>query len=82
MRKVCENDGIKLPEKGEYGVGMLFLSPDKDTRAESLAKLKEIIAEEKQTLLGIRDVPVFPDCIGKTAPGGHAAYLSDFYKKR
>lgn len=67
MKKVCACDGISLPEKGDYGVGMLFLSPDSDTAEESLKKLKKIIAEEGQTLIGIRDVPVYSDCIGKSA---------------
>ncbi|MDD6483476.1 MAG: glutamate synthase large subunit [Clostridiales bacterium] len=67
MQKVCRNEGIELPEKGEYGVGMLFLSPDKETRAASLEKMKEIIAREGQKLLGIRHVPVYKECIGKTA---------------
>ena len=67
MKKVCRNEDISLPEKGEYGVGMLFLSPDKETREESLSALTKIIEEEGQTLLGIRRVPVYPDCIGQTA---------------
>ena len=49
MKKVCKNEGIKLPKKGDYGVGMLFLSPDKDTREESLERLTKIIDGEKQT---------------------------------
>ncbi len=67
MKKVCKNEGIKLPKKGDYGVGMLFLSPDSETRKQSLSSLAKIIAEEGQTLLGIREVPVYLDCIGKTA---------------
>lgn len=67
MKKVCKNEGIKLPQKGDYGVGMLFLSPDTDTREESLEALKDIIAEEGQKLLGIRTVPVYEECIGRSA---------------
>lgn len=67
MQKVCSNEGIELPEKGDYGVGMLFLSPDKDTREESLKMLSTIIAEEGQKLLGIRTVPVYDVCIGNSA---------------
>ncbi len=67
MKKVCKNEGINLPKKGDYGVGMLFLSPDEETRNDSLSKLKNIIAEEKQELLGVRDVPVYEKCIGNTA---------------
>ena len=62
MKKVC-----KLPKKGDYGVGMLFLSPDKDTREESLERLTKIIDGEKQKLLGIREVPVYDVCIGNSA---------------
>ena len=67
MKKVCKNEGIKLPKKGDYGVGMLFLSPDKDTREESLERLTKIIGGEKQKLLGIREVPVYDVCIGNSA---------------
>ncbi len=67
MKKVCGNEGIKLPKKGDYGVGMLFLSPDEDTREESLKSLSNIIEREGQTLLGIREVPVYEVCIGNSA---------------
>lgn len=67
MKKVCKNEGIKLPKKGDYGVGMLFLSPDEDTREESLVSLKKIIEDEGQILLGVRKVPVYETCIGQSA---------------
>ncbi len=67
MKKVCANEGIDLPEKFNYGVGMLFLSPDEDTRAKSLEKVKKIIEDENQVLLGIRKVPVYEACIGQGA---------------
>ncbi len=67
FKKVCKNENIPLPEKGAYGVGMLFLSPDEEIRAESVAALKKIISEENTALLGIRKVPVNPDCIGSGA---------------
>ena len=31
MKKVCDNDSINLPKEGDYGVGMLFLSPDRSS---------------------------------------------------
>ncbi len=67
MQKVCKNEGFGLPEHGDYGVGMLFLSPDKDTREESLAVLRDIIAQEGQKVLGTRNVPVYDVCIGDSA---------------
>jgi glutamate synthase domain-containing protein 2/glutamate synthase domain-containing protein 1/glutamate synthase domain-containing protein 3 len=67
MQKVCKNEGISLPDKGNYGIGMLFLSPDIDTRNASLNSLKQIIEDEGQKLLGIRKVPVYEKCIGQAA---------------
>ncbi|HFC91682.1 MAG TPA: glutamate synthase large subunit, partial [Leucothrix mucor] len=53
-----------LPAEGEYGVGMLFFPKD-NTQREALEKLVEgIIAEEGQTVLGWRDVPVDPSDLG------------------
>lgn len=67
LKKVCKTDGIQLPKKGDYGVGMLFLSPDGVKRAQSLETLREIILQEGQQLLGVREVPVQEACIGKSA---------------
>ncbi|MEK8016368.1 MAG: hypothetical protein VSS75_005830, partial [Candidatus Parabeggiatoa sp.] len=33
LREECANVGITLPESGEYGVGMIFLPRDAETRA-------------------------------------------------
>ena len=81
MKKVCKNNGIELPEKGGYGVGMLFLSPDSETREESFKKLSAIIKEEGQELLGIREVPVHADCIGKSAREAMPHICQVFIKK-
>ncbi|MBQ8301808.1 MAG: glutamate synthase subunit alpha, partial [Clostridia bacterium] len=67
MEKVCSNEGIKLPKEGDYGIGMLFVSPDADIREKSLEKLSTIIKEEKQKILGIRKVPVYSECVGYSA---------------
>ena len=67
LKKVCKSESFTLPEQGEYGVGMVFLSPDADTRAASLAQVKAITEEEGQTFLGVREVPVYENCIGKAA---------------
>ena len=67
LKKVCKSEGIHLPAQGEYGVGMLFLSPDRERRQWSMHKLSEIIREEGQGVLGFRDVPVYETCIGEGA---------------
>ncbi len=81
MKKVCVNENIKLPKEGEYGVGMLFLSPDFDTRMKSLAKLEKIVKEEGQTYLGMREVPTYSKCIGKSAREAMPRIVQIFIKK-
>ena len=59
--------GVELPEVGHYGAGFAFLPQDDARRAEIKARFEEIIAEEGQTFLGWREVPVSPETIGVTA---------------
>ena len=59
--------GFKLPAVGHYGVGQLFLPKDPGHRVAIKTELAKIIAEEGQTLLGWRDVPVNNSSLGKTA---------------
>ena len=58
MRSEATKLNIKLPEAGQYAVGNLFLPQDAKNRAAVEAIITKIIAEENQTLLGWRDVPV------------------------
>ncbi len=81
MKKVCENESIKLPKEGDYGVGMLFLSPDLDTRTSSLKKLQSIIEEEGMEYLGTREVPTYSKCIGETARGAMPHIVQIFIKR-
>ena len=81
MKKVCLNEGIVLPGEGDYGVGMLFLSPDEDTREISIAKLKNIIAQEGMEFLGVREVPTYAECIGETARQAMPHIVQIFIKR-
>ena len=56
---------MNLPEKGRYGVGMLFFSNNDDERNEIEARLNAFIEQEGQTLLGWRTVPVDATKIGE-----------------
>jgi glutamate synthase (ferredoxin) len=59
--------GFQLPAAGQYGVGQMFL-PKVPAEREAIKKeLAKIIADEGQTLLGWRDVPVDNSSLGKTA---------------
>ncbi|MCB4792071.1 MAG: glutamate synthase large subunit [Elusimicrobia bacterium] len=59
--------GFSLPDKNEYGAGFLFLPKEKVLRESLENKIKEIIVKEGGNVLGFRDVPVDPECLGEIA---------------
>ena len=67
LQKVSAAAKISLPEPGQYGVAMCYTHPDPKVRAESSKLFEQVVAEEGQTFLGWRDVPVDNSMIGKTA---------------
>ena len=67
LERECGGLGIRLPDPGEYSVGMVFLPRDAARRARCEEVIEGIVAAEGQTVLGWRDVPVEPDAIGRTA---------------
>ncbi len=67
LRKAGAETGIQLPAPGEYGVGMVYLSPDEAERQDNERYFEEIIAEEGQDVLGWRTVPTNGTSLGKTA---------------
>ena len=58
LREVMQAQGVSLPPAGEYGVGMVFLPQDGESRRACVAALERTIRYEGQVLLGWRDVPV------------------------
>ena len=82
MKKVCENEGIFLPDEREYGVGMFFCSNDEDIRNKTIKKIEQIVEEEKQTILGFREVPTYSQNIGKTAKESMPYIMQVFIKKQ
>ncbi|CBL46654.1 Ferredoxin-dependent glutamate synthase [gamma proteobacterium HdN1] len=57
-RAEMARQGITLPPPGDYGVGMVFLPKEAASREACIRELERAIANEKQILLGWRDVPV------------------------
>ncbi|MCB1020226.1 MAG: hypothetical protein KDC27_09870, partial [Acidobacteria bacterium] len=57
FRKEADRLGFALPTKGQYGVGMMFLSKDADDRARARDLVAKYVAEEGATMLGWRTVP-------------------------
>jgi glutamate synthase (NADPH) large chain len=58
LRRACDAQEIVLPERGEYGVGMVFLPEQIDERNECLELFEKVVREEGQRLLGWRRVPI------------------------
>jgi glutamate synthase (NADPH/NADH) large chain len=58
---------FELPAEGRYAAGIAFLPSVDDLREKVMARVEAIMAEEGLTVLGWRDLPVDPDCLGKTA---------------
>ena len=67
LQKVAAEQGMTLPAAGEYGVGMVFSSPDAAVRAESAREFARIAVEQGQTVLGWRDIPTDNSSLGATA---------------
>jgi len=49
---------IPIPDRGSYGVGMIFLPPSRGDRAVCEKMIESAVAAEGCTVLGWRDVPV------------------------
>lgn len=65
--EVCGDAGIKLPEPGAYGVGMVFLPPSADALKQARKLLEEAVARSGLEVLGWRDVPIDERFCGKVS---------------
>jgi glutamate synthase (NADPH/NADH) large chain len=59
--------GIHLPEVGKYGVGMVFLPRNADSRRQCEELFEQAVKNSGQTVLGWRDVPTDNSMIGNSA---------------
>lgn len=67
MRKEAAKLNINLPDAGQYAVGNVFLPQAAKSREACEALITQMIAEENQTFLGWRDVPVDNSNIAQAA---------------
>src|SRR5437867_9497276 len=65
--RACADAGVKLPNAGEYGVGMVSLPPTASQRRPCERLFEKVIAEEGVRLLGWRDVVAKSGAIGRQA---------------
>ena len=56
--------GAKLPSAGSYGVGMLFLPRGGSGRERAKELVDRVFSGEGVRVLGWREVPVEPGCLG------------------
>jgi glutamate synthase (NADPH/NADH) large chain len=66
LREEMLAEGTDLPEPGDYGVGMVFLPQDPVDRVVCENLLRELVIREGQHVIGWRDVPVDPSCLGES----------------
>ncbi|PZQ17292.1 MAG: glutamate synthase large subunit [Ancylobacter novellus] len=62
----AERLGFTLPEPGFYAVGHMFVPRDPETVAKVKAAFDRATASEGQTLLGWREAPTDPSCLGES----------------
>src|SRR6266705_53469 len=65
--EACRREGIALPGRGEYGVGMIYLPRDRSDRYKCEKLFEEIVDTEGQRILGWRTVPTNNSPLGNWA---------------
>ncbi|MEP6870468.1 MAG: glutamate synthase large subunit [Anaerolineaceae bacterium] len=79
FRRECAKINIRLPEAGQYGVGLFFAPKDPRDRSQGMALFAAIVEEEGQHLLGWREVPTDNSMIGASAlavePSMHHVFI-------
>ncbi|WP_121118861.1 glutamate synthase large subunit [Croceibacterium ferulae] len=65
-RRWAAENGLTLPQPGDYAVAMCFMPQDDAAREFITQQFEKFIAKEGQQLIGWRDVPVTTEGLGKT----------------
>jgi glutamate synthase domain-containing protein 2/glutamate synthase domain-containing protein 1/glutamate synthase domain-containing protein 3 len=69
LREALAGEGIRLPEPGDYAVGMVFMPGDEAAAARCGAALEGAAEEEGCSVLGWRRVPTNGEVLGDFARG-------------
>ena len=64
FRKVSAENGWELPAVDAYGVGMVFLPHEENSRDKCCQLLEQTLEETGLRLIGWRNVPVTPEVLG------------------
>jgi glutamate synthase (NADPH/NADH) large chain len=64
FERVLGRAGIELPNVGDYGVAMCFLSQNRDSCAAEMRVLEDAVRHHNQKVIGWRNVPVDETVVG------------------
>ena len=81
FKRECDVLGFDLPEKGSYGVGMVFAHKYDDFRKTQMEAFEKIVQEEGQSILGWREVPIDKTTIGEGAIAVMPRFIQVFIGK-
>ncbi|HWQ88430.1 MAG TPA: glutamate synthase large subunit [Desulfitobacteriaceae bacterium] len=81
FKRECDVLGFDLPEKGSYGVGMIFAHRYDDFRKTQMETFEKIVQEEGLKILGWREVPIDKTTIGESAKAVMPRFIQVFIEK-
>lgn len=81
FKKAVKPLGIELGEEREYGIGMFFFPQDELKRNQSKKMFEIIVEKEGLEFLGWREVPIYPNVLGKKAIDCMPYIMQAFVKK-
>lgn len=81
LQKVTAAAQIQLPEAGQYGVGVVYSSPDAAIREQCQQVFAKIAAEEGQPVLGWRVIPTNNESLGETAKSSEPCMMQVFLQR-
>ena len=81
FKKAVKPLGIELGEEREYGIGMFFFPQDELKRNQSKKMFEIIVEKEGLEFLGGREVPTYPNVLGKKAIDCMPYIMQAFVKK-
>ena len=81
FKKAVKPLGIELGEEREYGIGMFFFPQDELKRNQSKKMFEIIVEKEGLEFLGWREVPTYPNVLGKKAIDCMPYIMQAFVKK-
>ena len=81
FKKAVKPLGIELGDERDYGVGMFFFPQDELARNRAKKMFEIIVEKEGLEFLGWRDVPTFPNVLGKKAVDCMPYIMQGFVKR-